>query len=59
MPSTKIFAIKVPLEVRPQTREEIDQNVYPNIRAPEQIDLNLNLPLTEKVDIYGFGLMIY
>jgi serine/threonine protein kinase len=38
---------------------DIEKNTTPTIRAPEQCDLYSGLPITEKVDIWALGCLLY
>ena len=46
-------------EIREDIEEDIDKNTTPTIRAPEQCDLYSGYPITEKVDIWGIGCLLY
>lgn len=46
-------------ENRDDIQEDIDKNTTPTIRAPEQCDLYSGAPISEKVDIWGVGCLLY
>ena len=44
---------------RDPIQDDLDKNTTPTIRAPEQCDLYSGYPITEKVDIWGLGCLLY
>jgi len=50
---------RVTPENREIIQEDIDKNTTPTIRAPEQCDLYSDFPITEKVDIWALGCLLY
>lgn len=50
---------RVTQENRDDIQEDLDLNTTPTIRAPEQCDLYSGFPITEKVDIWGLGCLLY
>ncbi|CAD8083040.1 unnamed protein product [Paramecium sonneborni] len=49
----------IPNEYLGKIKEEIEMNTFEHVRAPEQKDLSLKLPITTKVDIYALGQLMY
>ncbi|CAL6092412.1 Kinase [Hexamita inflata] len=45
--------------LRSVLQSEIQDNTTPQYRAPELIDLLARLPITEKVDIFAFGVLVF
>jgi len=50
---------KITSENRDDIQEDIDKNTTPTIRAPEQCDLYSGGLITEKVDIWAIGCLLY
>jgi AP2-associated kinase len=46
-------------ENRVEIETDIEKNTTPTIRAPEQCNLYSNYPITEKVDIWALGCLLY
>lgn len=53
----KVFDIT--RENREAIQEDIDKSTTPTIRAPEQCDLYSGFPITEKVDVWALGCLLY
>ena len=51
------------LEINSDNRDAIEEDINLNVaelyRAPEQLDLYSSFPITEKVDIFALGCIIY
>ena len=47
------------MQNRYQIEDDIKRQTTPLYRAPEQIDLYSGLPITEKVDVFALGCLIY
>ena len=50
---------KIDSDNRYEIEEDINKNTTPTIRAPEQCDLYSGSPITEKVDIWAIGCLLY
>lgn len=37
----------------------MELNTFPHVNAPEQRDLAFSQPITDKVDIFGLGQLVY
>jgi serine/threonine protein kinase len=48
-----------PAVMRDAIQEDIEENTTPMYRAPEQIDLYSKLPITNKVDIFAAGVLLF